>query len=112
MSRIWSVLKKNATITASVYNVTRTYDPSSGGTTDNRTLSGTISAIEWETTGSNSNIAEKLRDKVDKVLAVSPTETVYSSDEIEINSTNYGVVHVDNVATQGQVKIIYLEQRA
>lgn len=105
----WSVMSKNADTTVTLYDVANVINSTTGKQTKSRTLSGTVDAIEWETTWSNFQIAEKLRDRTDKVLAVSPSTTISSTQEAEIDGLKYSIINVDNVASKDKVKIIYLQ---
>ena len=105
----WSCLSKNANTTVTLYDISNTIDTATGKATRSRTLSGTVQAIEWETTWSNFQIAEKLRDRTDKVLAVAPDTTISSTQEAEIDSLKYSIINIDNVASKDKVIIVYLQ---
>jgi hypothetical protein len=108
----WSIMSKNADAILSVYDVTNTFNSADGSTSKSRTLSGTIEGIIWDATASNLQLAEKLRDVVDKTVAVSPTASVTQDQEIDFNDISYSIVQVDNVANKGKVKILFLQEQS
>jgi hypothetical protein len=108
----WSILSRHANITVNVYGNESVYDKTTGETTQSRSLLRQIQAIKWDTTTSNSNIAQKIRDRADAVLGMSPDAIISKENEAEIDNTKYSILHVDNVTNSGKINIVYLEDQS
>lgn len=85
---------------------------SNGSFANTQTTVATESCIFYLGGQSEFVLAEKIREGVDGTCIFQPTTVVRVRDELTINSINYDVIYVDNVALQGEAVVVLVQKKS
>jgi len=105
---IMDLLSRRMTATAELKAVVNTFDPATGKNTQSNSWGSEIKCIFYKAGSAKSFVSELIREQTSAVALFKPNVTI-TGDRLRINGTlEYSIIDVDDIAGQGQVKVVSL----
>ena len=109
MSFLDSLFFNNKTVDVRIQQVTQTFVNGEQGPESWADVEIT-KGIFWIGSMADRLVSEKLRPEVDGVVLVRPSVSVDPKNRLYISSNYYSVIYADDIAFQGQVKIVAVKK--
>lgn len=109
MSFIDSLFFNNKTVDVLIQQVTQTFIDGEQGPEVWSNVE-IVKGIFWIGSMADRLVSEKLRPEVDGVVLVRPSVSINQTDRVYLSGQYYSVVYSDDIAMQGQVKIVAVKK--
>ena len=109
MSFIDSLFFNNKTVDVLIQQVTHTFIDGEQGPEVWSNVE-IVKGIFWIGSMADRLVSEKLRPEVDGVVLVRPSVSITQADRLYLSGNFYSVVYADDIAMQGQVKIVAVKK--
>ena len=109
MSFIDSLFFNNKTVDVLIQQVTQTFIDGEQGPEVWSNVE-IVKGIFWIGSMADRLVSEKLRPEVDGVVLVRPSVSINQTDRLYLSGQYYSVVYSDDIAMQGQVKIVAVKK--
>ena len=109
MSFLDSLFFNNRTVDVLIQQVTQTFIDGEQGPEVWSNVE-IVKGIFWIVTMADRLVSEKLRPEVDGVVLVRPSVSITQADRLYLSGNFYSVVYADDIAMQGQVKIVAVKK--
>ena len=109
MSFIDSLFFNNKTVDVLIQQVTQTFVNGEQGPEVWSNVE-IVKGIFWIGSMADRLVSEKLRPEVDGVVLVRPSVSITQADRLYLSGNFYSVVYADDIAMQGQVKIVAVKK--
>jgi hypothetical protein len=100
------------TISAVVKRTSGVFSTTTGKVTSTQSTTGTLLCIFYLGGQSEFSVADKIRENVDATMIVSSGSNIRERDTVTINSKDYSVIFVDDVALQSEATVVLLSKIA